>query len=378
VSLCTSDKFEASTCYSYSCKSNDSAYSGCYSQTCQARNQDGRKEEEKTTLVNEKSLETLSAAYHLALVTVLPALFIGLSLFLLCTKLWFISAGYWIYVYVDKKVLETSRRGGRRFECVRSSALTRLYCQYFPISVTKTADLNPKQNYIISYHPHGIMATGVLGGFGTTHSGFETKYPGIKASILTLNINLLWPFTRDYGLALGCCDVDKESIDWLLTKQGRGNAIVIVPGGAEEALEARPGSHTIILRKRKGFVKMAIKYGAPLVPAYAFGETDLWNQFPNPPGSFVRTVQSFLKGILTFSPPLFYGRGPFNIRFGPLPYRKPINIVIGSPLPLVSHFDPSQDQIDDLHALYVDSICKLFEQHKTKYGISEDTQLTVL
>jgi hypothetical protein len=55
--------------------------------------------------------------------------------------------------------------------------------------------------------------------------------------------------------------VSRESIEWILTKQGPGNAAIIVVGGAEEALEANPGKYNLKLKDRKGFVKMAIKTG---------------------------------------------------------------------------------------------------------------------
>ena len=37
--------------------------------------------------------------------------------------------------------------------------------------------------------------------------------------------------------------MSKESIEWILTKQGSGNAVVVIVGGAEEALEAHPGAN---------------------------------------------------------------------------------------------------------------------------------------
>lgn len=46
-----------------------------------------------------------------------------------------------------------------------------------------------------------------------------------------------------------------------LTQQGSGNAVVIVPGGASESLLCRPGVSTVLLNKRKGFVKLALKTG---------------------------------------------------------------------------------------------------------------------
>lgn len=39
------------------------------------------------------------------------------------------------------------------------------------------------------------------------------------------------------------------------------NAAIIMIGGAQEALNCRPNNYAIILKKRKGFVKMAIRTG---------------------------------------------------------------------------------------------------------------------
>lgn len=49
-------------------------------------------------------------------------------------------------------------------------------------------------------------------------------------------------------------------------------------GGAEEALEARPGHNVLTLRHRKGFIKVALQTGAQLVPMYSFGENNLFYQ----------------------------------------------------------------------------------------------------
>ena len=60
---------------------------------------------------------------------------------------------------------------------------------------------------------------------------------------------------------LGGCDVSKDSIAYVATKEGGGNAVVLVVGGAEESLEARPGAYNLTLKRRKGFVKLALRTG---------------------------------------------------------------------------------------------------------------------
>jgi len=65
----------------------------------------------------------------------------------------------------------------------------------------------------------------------------------------------------------------------------------------------------------------------PLVPVFAFGENDLYKQVANQPGSRLRRFQTLATKLLTFSLPLFYGRGIFNYTFGFLPFSGPVNVI---------------------------------------------------
>ena len=64
----------------------------------------------------------------------------------------------------------------------------------------------------------------------------------------------------------------------------KGRSVLIFIGGEKEQLMTEVGKHKIFLKNRKGFVKLAIEYGIPLVPMYAFGENDCY------------TVSTFLQG----------------------------------------------------------------------------------
>lgn len=70
------------------------------------------------------------------------------------------------------------------------------------------------------------------------------------------------PLFRDYIMSSGMCDVTRESCEYILSKKGPGNSICIVVGGAVEALDAHPGEdYILIVKKRKGFIKLALKTG---------------------------------------------------------------------------------------------------------------------
>ena len=68
----------------------------------------------------------------------------------------------------------------------------------------------------------------------------------------------------------------------------------------------------------------------------------------------------------------FYGRGVFNYTFGPLPYRNPIHVVVGEPIPVEKVEEPSQEQIDQLHDKYTEALKGLFDKYKGQYQVNKD------
>lgn len=92
--------------------------------------------------------------------------------------------------------------------------------------------------------------------------------------MLMADSNFGIPFYREILMAHGICSVSKRSCRNILSK-GPGNAITIVVGGAAESLAAHPGTQDLTLKKRFGFVKVAIREGAQLVPVFSFGENDV-------------------------------------------------------------------------------------------------------
>ena len=58
----------------------------------------------------------------------------------------------------------------------------------------------------------------------------------------------------------------------------------------------------------KGFVRLALKTGATLVPVFAFGENDIFDQVENPEGGVLRAFQKRVKSLIGITPPAFYGR----------------------------------------------------------------------
>ncbi|XP_076842344.1 2-acylglycerol O-acyltransferase 1-like [Brachyhypopomus gauderio] len=295
---------------------------------------------------------------------------------LLClSDWWIVGALYAGWLYLDR---DTPTCGGRRSHWVRNWTMWKYFRDYFTISLIKTVDLEPNRNYLFGFHPHGVLVAGAFGNFCTEASGFSELFPGLTPFLLMLPFWFRVPFFRDYIMCGGLVSSEKASASYLLSEPRGGNAVVVAVGGAPEALDARPGALKLQLLQRKGFIKLALKHGACLVPVFSFGENELFDQMENPVGSALRRVQDRLQRIMGVALPLFHARGVFQYSFGLLPYRKPIHTVVGRPIVVVQNSSPSKEDIDTLHSQYIEGLTKVFEENKTKYGISENQHLSFI
>lgn len=145
------------------------------------------------------------------------------------------------------------------------------------------------------------------------------------------------------------------------------NAPVLMVGGAQEAFSAFPKQYKFVLKDRKGFVKIAIKTGAPLVPAISFGENDIFEQISHPPGSYIRYIQDTIKKYTKLAPVHLVGRGFLQYNFGFVPRRHPITTVIGAPIHVKKNLNPCDEEINNIHELFCKRLIELFETHKSKY-----------
>jgi 2-acylglycerol O-acyltransferase 2 len=257
----------------------------------------------------QRRLQTLMVLVHTLSIAGGLALF-----FLLCAipLLWPILLPYLVYVLLSHA--PTSGELSHRSEWARNSRIWSLFASYYPARLHRTVPLEPTRKYIFGYHPHGIISHGAFAAFATEALGFKQLFPGITNTLLTLDANFRVPLYRDYALRMGLASVSRESCENILSKGGRngegmGRAITIVVGGARESLDAKPGSLKLVLKKRKGFVKLAIRQGADLVPTLAFGENDLYEQFDSAGHPYVHRAQLMVKKMLGFTVPLFHARG---------------------------------------------------------------------
>lgn len=361
-----------------------------------------------------RRLETFALTYHILSIPV------WMSFFLLCCAIplmWPLVIIYLLY-YASDNSSENGGVASRYSPKFRSVPLWKYFANYFPITLHRTQELPPAfvyqgedldpetpddndeghaksksivlklwkvafwwyylpkhflrkpevrptgRRYIFGYHPHGIIGMGAIGAIATEGAGWSKLFPGIPVSLLTLANNFRIPLYREYLMSLGIASVSRRSCEALLK---RGQSICIVIGGAQESLLAHPGHMDLVLKRRKGFIKLALEVGnTDLVPVMAFGENDLYQQVNSSKSSRLYKLQSLVKNALGFTLPLMHARGVFNYDVGIIPYRRPINVVVGKPIPIPHIPNPSADQVNRYQIQYMTELKELYDKYKDK------------
>ena len=227
----------------------------------------------------------------------------------------------------------------------------RVVADYFSATLVKTCELSPKDAYIFLYHPHGVIGMGSNMTLTTNMRDFPKVFPGIRRYGITLNASFYVPLFREWLLALGYIGANKSSLRRKLREK---SSIVLVPGGAAEALHAHESNFRCYIKSRLGFIKLALETGAKPVPCLGFGENAAFSTFyTGNSSSLFLSWQRKLCKLLSFSLPVITN---------PIPNRVPITVVVGKPVEFRSN-DPQK-----CHDEYLEAVRKLYYENREKYG----------
>jgi 2-acylglycerol O-acyltransferase 2 len=82
---------------------------------------------------------------------------------------------YFLWIATDT----APETGGRRVQWIRRRRIWRWMRDYFPCSLVCETQLDPKKKYVMGYHPHGIIATGLWINFLPEANEISQRLPGI-------------------------------------------------------------------------------------------------------------------------------------------------------------------------------------------------------
>ncbi|GMH61491.1 hypothetical protein TrST_g9072 [Triparma strigata] len=240
---------------------------------------------------------------------------------------------------------------------------------YFPMTIIKqsgpSTKLDPSKQYIFAVHPHGIHCW-ALNALAFTTSPFHKNFPGFAGKVTGLAATVIFqiPVVRELFLSMGYCDAGRSTAHKILKSK---RSMFVCTGGEEESMLTSPGSDYLVLKKRKGFVRLAIIHQTPLVPVFGLGISDLYTTY-----SFLLPLTTFIQKKTGVALPIFHGR-----YLTPLPYKVPIKILIGTPIPPPKNTssDPMKADpalVDELHQKYIEAVKELHKKH------ADNRKLTIL
>ncbi len=125
-----------------------------------------------------------------------------------------------------------------------------------------------------------------------------------------------FPFLRTLAARVGTVDGTSQNCDRLLQAD---ELVLVLPGGLREAVKPKELRYRLLWGKRYGFVRAAIRNGAPLVPLAAIGGDDMWD--------FVGDAYARGRRWLKMDVPI-----PLPRRILPIPHRVHLKYVVGEPV----------------------------------------------
>lgn len=268
----------------------------------------------------------------------------------------------YLYTYID-----LCEQDGGRNPIARQWRIFDVLRNRLSISLVKTVDLDPKKKYIFGCHPHGILPFGTMVALGYDYpGGFKELFPGVEYRVLAATFCFYVPFYRDLLLFGGVVDAARYSAHSVMNN---GFSLALVPGGATEALYADPSKDTVYIKKRRGFVRLALEHGASLVPVFGFNENNTYSQLAMS-NEFIHSLKIKFQSLFGISLPLIT-----NV----VPKKTKITVVVGRPVEVPKIENPSSEEVQKYLDIYIEELKKLYNENKEKYNDPPNKpELTVL
>ena len=242
-------------------------------------------------------------------------------------------------------------------DAFKASPIWRSWMRYVEFELVDGGDGSPagrtgkREQKILAISPHGLIpfplalaainkgAEDVWGTFRVVAASATKALPGLAYFIRTI---------------IDGVDASRASVDSALAS---GDSVGVAPGGIEEMFQGFPKAgwakdeEAVLLKSRKGFIRLAKKHDVPVVPVFCFGASKLMRRLDVP---FMESLSKLLRASLV----LVYGRLGL-----PVPFQTKLLYVMGTAIrPKVG------ESVDEMHERFCRELKRVFEDHKHYYN----------
>ncbi|GFH52178.1 hypothetical protein CTEN210_08654 [Chaetoceros tenuissimus] len=227
------------------------------------------------------------------------------------------------------------------------------YFDYEEVLETSNDDcrklLKEGKKFILAFQPHGVVS------FCSLCSWINAPVDIRQIPTAVASAVLKFPILKNVMGIFGLTDASSSNVKRILQKgKGIKGCIVIYVGGIAELFLTCDEEERLYLQKRKGFIKIALREGVDIIPVYLFGNTSILSVVKT---KFLESMSRKMQTSFTY----FWGKC-----FLPIPRDDKLLYVRGKPLGMPHIPEPTDEDINKWHAIYIKEVTRLFNDNKEK------------
>ncbi|KAL1508401.1 hypothetical protein AB1Y20_004511 [Prymnesium parvum] len=207
--------------------------------------------------------------------------------------------------------------------------------------------------FIYVWHPHGFVSycpTMIIGQLAVNAEPHGYEWYAACAPVL-----FKIPVLGDIISVTNGRSVARASLEALLKA---GKTFAIQPGGIKEQAQTLHDQEQAFFASKLGFIRLAIKYGRPLMPLYIFGENQLYKRVHGLEW-LTRSIQS-LTGLTL---PIVTAKWGLP-QAGLLPIATDIHVRWGNAIDVGDPDDnPSDARVEEVFQLYLVELQRIFDEN---------------
>jgi len=219
--------------------------------------------------------------------------------------------------------------------------------KYYPVTMmNENSEYDPSKNYIVTLAPHGVIplhASLVCDWF------YERKW---KIRSVAASVLFKMPLMRRWIVTISNA-IPATAKDMVAAMTGVKHQIIQHTVGGISEMFLGFDHEEVIVRRRRGWLRIAIKTGYHIIPTYGIGVNRAYTRLVKQ-GTLLQRISKRFQMSLT----PFFGRFPFVFA----PRRYPLVVCVGKPIPVEQKDDPTKEDVDRLLETYSSELRRIYNK----------------